>query len=301
MTSERFRPVVAIEVTGLLGLPLPQGLAASFLAGTGAEITFRRGCYPSRFLREPRWDEHEQYAERWAFFGRGASWVRELLGQGVEVVWASRYQEHANTHFSSVLGLPELPVAARDDGRYYTSEAGWKALQLGHRAYAARPLLWVNDELPALGRHLLELQRAPAMRALTWTKYVPDSPSDGDVRFMNEWLELTQSPSGQNELRSMRARFTNLRRRGDFSTERLHREWLLIRSRLGDVVDFRSPLVAPLATYAVEHAGELDALVVARIREEWGLPLDPPAKVLLPLLQMSCCLPGAHAQTHPTE
>lgn len=286
MTSDWFRPVVAIEVTGLLGAPLPPTIDTRFLAGTGAEITFRRGSFPSRFVGEPRWDEHGEHVERWAFLGRGVSWVRGLLEQGVEVVWASRYQEFTNTYFSSPLELPELPVAAVDDGRFHTTEAEWKASQLGRGAYADRPILWVNDELTTAGRHLVERHRKPGMRALTWSQYIPDSASDGDVQVMDEWLALASSPAGQSELRAMRARFMYMRRVHGFSSERLHREWVLIRNRLEDVVDFRSGLAAPLAAYAVDHAGELDVRVVAKIRDEWGLPYDPPAEDLLALLEI---------------
>lgn len=67
-----------------------------------------------------------------------ACWVQRLLADGVDVVWASRYQEITNTYFSSPLGLPDLPVAARDDGRLHTTEAEWKASQLGHDANADR-------------------------------------------------------------------------------------------------------------------------------------------------------------------
>ncbi|MDO8382807.1 MAG: hypothetical protein Q7T17_07505 [Microbacterium sp.] len=288
MTSDQFRPVVAIEVTGLLGVPFPPNIDTKLLAdvGAGSEITFRRGAFPSRFVGEPVWEECGEHRERWAFLGQGSSWVKSLLGRDVDVVWASRYQEYVNTYFGAALGLPELPVAARDDGRFHTTEADWKASQLSIDDYADRPLLWVNDELTTAGRHLLERYRKPAMRALTCSKYIPDSASNGDVQFMSDWLELTQSPSGQGELRRQRARFTNARRRRGFSTERMHREWVLVRTRLEYVVDFRSGLAAPLAAYAVDHAGELDVRVVAQIREEWGLAFDPPAEELLPLLSI---------------
>lgn len=288
MTSDRFRPVVAIEVNGLLGVPFPPNIDTKLLTdvGAGTEITFRRGTFPSRFISEPVWEASGEHRERWAFLGPGAQWVKSLLERGIDVVWASRYQEHVNTYFGPALGLPELPVAARDDGRFHTTEADWKASQLSVDEYADRPLLWVNDELTTAGRHLLERNRKPAMRVLTCSKYIPDSASSGDVDSMNKWLELARSPSGQSELRRRRAHFTNLRRRQGFSTERLHREWVIIRTRLDDVVDFRSGLAAPLAAYAVDHAGELDVQVVAQIREEWGLAFDPPAEDLLPLLSI---------------
>ncbi|WP_251449396.1 hypothetical protein [Microbacterium sp. Marseille-Q6648] len=273
-------------MTGLLGLPLPASLETRFLTGTGAEITFRRDAYPTRFVGAPGWDERGEHIERWAFLGRGVLWVKGALERGIEVVWSSRYEQYANTYFSPALGLPELPVATTDDGRFHTTEADWKASQLSQAAYADRPLLWVHDELTSAGRHLLERYRKPKMRALTWSRFIPGGASDGDVRFMDEWLRHAVSPAGHAELRAMRARLVDKRRRLDLSTERVQREWATVRSRLADVVDAGSGLAAPLAAYAVDSAGALDLRVVERIREDWGLPVDPPAEALLPLLDL---------------
>lgn len=285
MTDARYRPIVAIEVTGLLAMALPPGLVTNFTTTSGADITFRSESFPTRFVVEPRWDAAGQFTEKWAFLGRGVKWVGELLAAGTDVVWASRYQEFANVYFSSPLGLPDLPVATLDDGRRHATEAGWKASQLGRELYNGRPLLWVNDELTAAGRFLLERWRRRADHAISYSKYIPDSASEGDVESMNEWLELARSSSGQRELQDARARYARLRRRGDFSSERLHREWALVRSRIAAVVDFRSGLAAPLAAYAVDRSGELDIRVIEQIRAEWGLPSDPPALDLLPLLE----------------
>lgn len=285
MTSHNlFRPVVAIEVTGLLGIRIPESIDARMLSGTNAEITFERDHFPARFVSEPVWDDTGHHVEHWTFRGAGPDWVRSLVERGIEVVWASRYQEHANRYFGPALGLPCLPVAATNDGRFYTTEAEWKASELGQDDYSKRPLLWVNDELTTTGRHLLERERRPIMRALTLSRHIPDLASDGDVQFMNEWLELASTAAGHAELRALRKRFVELRRPADFSSDRLHRDWTLIRERLEEVVDLRSGLAAPLAAYAIDHIGELDIRVVAQIREEWGIAVDPPADELMPLL-----------------
>lgn len=285
MTSDRFRPVVAIEVNGLLGIPLPPNVVTMFMDSTGAEITYRRETFPSRFAVEPRWNSAGEYKEHWAFFGRGVRCVHRLLEQNIEVVWASRFQQATNLYFSQALGFPDLPIATLDDGRLHTTEADWKASQLGQGMYDGRPLLWINDELTAAGRYLLERWRRPADWHISFAKYIPDSPSDGDVQFIDSWLEGAQSASGQKELRRLHTRFMRKRRAHGFSTDLMHRDWVAIRKRLDNIVDFRSGLAAPLAAYAVDHAGELDVRVVAQIREEWGLPVDPPVEDLLRLLE----------------
>lgn len=87
------------------------------------------------------------------------------------------------------------------------------------------------------------------MRALTWTKHISEdtSVSDGDIAFMDEWLELASMREGHEELQALRAWFMTKWRRYIFSSERLQEAWLEIRSRLEDVVDFRSGLAALLA------------------------------------------------------
>ena len=59
--------------------------------------------------------------------------------------------------------------------------------------FRGRPLLWIDSELTAAGRYLLERWLRPADRAISYTKYIPDTASDGDVQFMNDWLELARS------------------------------------------------------------------------------------------------------------
>lgn len=281
MTEDKFRPVVAIEVEGLL-LRTVRSEEPHFVT-----VTLRHDAFPTRFLTGPPWTPDGFGVRRYELLSNGVAWVRDLLEDGVEVVWASHYQQFAHTYFGAPLDFPELPVAAADDGLPYTTEAEWKARMLGAGPYATRPLLWVNNELTTSGRHLLERERRPAMRALTWTKFIPedDSVSDGDIAFIDEWLELASSPEGHEELRRLRARFVGKRRRYKFSSDQLQEQWLEIRSRLDDVLDSRSGLAAPLAAYAIEHIGELDVQVVAQIREEWGLSADPPADTLLPLLE----------------
>jgi hypothetical protein len=286
MTRDRYRPVVAIEVNGLLGIPLPPNLATMFIDGTGAEITYRRESFPARFVVEPRWDFAGEYKENWAFFGRGVMLVKRLLEQDIEIVWASRFQQATNLYFSQALGLPDLPIATLDDGRLHTTEAHWKASQLGQEIYNGRPLLWIADELTAAGRYLLERWRRPADWHISHTKYIPDFVSDGDVAFIDEWLEDARSASGQAELRRLHTRFMGKRRGHDFSTDLMHRNWAAIRKRLDDVVDFRSGLAIPLAAYAVDHAGNLDLRVIRRIREEWGTTADPTAEELLSMLRI---------------
>lgn len=90
-----------------------------------------------------------------------AEWIRQLLGGGVDVCWASSWEHYANEVFGPLLGLPELPLAVefhadvrnghhqpRLDG---LGAPGWKSDALWNR-YRGRPLAWIDDDALALIR-----------------------------------------------------------------------------------------------------------------------------------------------------
>lgn len=281
MSSAQFKPVVALEAEGFLVRRASSSARATFT------ITFRRDSFPTRFVAPPRWDAKGRATQRWEADHASLEWVEGLLERGVDVVWASRYQQYTNVYFAEYLGLPPFPIAALDDGQPHATEAEWKAHQLADDSYEDRPLLWINSELVPSGRHLLEGLRRPAMRALTLTQYVPEELAVPDqlLARMDEFIELTSTEEGQDELRWVRARFLAQRLPKGFTEDHLMKKWKLIYQRLEGVLDGRSGLAAPLASYAIDHIGELDLRTVAELREEWGLASDPAAEALWPLLQ----------------
>ncbi|KJY28753.1 HAD domain-containing protein [Streptomyces sp. NRRL S-495] len=86
---------------------------------------------------------------------RHGSWLRELAGT-YELVWATTWEEHANTHISPAIGLPELPfvrftgyVPQPGDPRVPLMEMfsarKWAPLL---RYAAGRPFAWIDDVIP---------------------------------------------------------------------------------------------------------------------------------------------------------
>jgi len=171
-------------------------------------------AYPHVFHSPPSWDNHGVSTKRYLFSGVGAAWVRSLLDRGVEVVWATTWQEHANTYFAPILGIPPLPVGVRGDEEDEWGPGEWKSVRLA-AGFPGRPLLWVDDMPPVRAGYQLEELRKPNDRALTLMQWVRD-PAVGitpaDVTEMDQWLMLASTEDGQRELRRRRKREREYRR-----------------------------------------------------------------------------------------
>ncbi len=179
-----------------------------------AKITFRRDTYPSLHHSQPPWNSRGTYTDEYgeAFSRVGVDWVHDLLRRGIDVVWATTWQHHANTYFSPVLDFPELPIAVSDDRNGHDDPGMWKAAQLAaDPRWAGRPLVWVDDAIPS-GR-TIEDARRPKDRALTLSFRV-GAPWSGlrawEVADLNAWLTLASTPAGHVELRRRRARRVRL-------------------------------------------------------------------------------------------
>ncbi|MFG2141550.1 HAD domain-containing protein [Streptomyces sp. NPDC048650] len=84
-----------------------------------------------------------------------ANWLRELAAV-YDLVWATTWEHHANTHIAPLLELPELPVveftgylSRPDDPRFEGPESllarKWAPIL---RYAAGRPFAWVDDVMP---------------------------------------------------------------------------------------------------------------------------------------------------------
>lgn len=214
-SNERYRPVVAIEVDGLLERPVLPGPAPADVIEL--EITMRRQVYPTATRAEPSWDAEEAWRALHWFSRLGVDWVKRVLAEGSEVVWASTWREYANVYFADPLGLPALPLGVRLDSGRHEDVLSWKMHQLAG-SYAGRPLLWVTDQLPMSGGRALAALRGPRDRFLTAVHLITLNSwiSEGDVQRMDRWLGLTRTKEGHAELRRLRRRYqdqTRQRRR----------------------------------------------------------------------------------------
>lgn len=220
MSGPGLRPVVAIEVDGLLSVPVtrPEGEPPPDVIDTN--ITFHREDYPTRTQAQPNWDADGTWTTRYWFSTIGLEWVRGLLARGIEVVWASTWMDCANRYFGPALRLPDLLIALDADHWAGATVGDIKAEQLSRRI-DGRPLLLVTDALPLAGRRALLQRRLPRDRATTRLQYIPwSSPvSSGDIAQMDHFLELSQTAEGREELRRVRRKDLARERRRRQSTE----------------------------------------------------------------------------------
>ncbi len=110
---------------------------------------------PVRPRPEAEFDTHTLLGYTVLLSARHGSWLRELSGV-YDLVWATTWEEHANTHIAPAIGLPELPfvrfsgyVPQPGDPRVPLMELfsahKWAPLL---RHAAGRPFAWIDDVIP---------------------------------------------------------------------------------------------------------------------------------------------------------
>lgn len=273
--GDRYRAVVAIDIDGVLRLRRGKVVRAERRGAFAAEVTVHRDAYPKVFHSPPDWDDDGISTSRYLFSGVGAAWARSLLDRGVELVWATTWQRHANTYFAPILGIPPLPVAVHGEEEEEWGPAEWKSVQLAE-GFAGRPLLWVDDMPPMWPGYQLDVLRTPRDRALPRLQWIRD-PAIGitleDVAEMDEWLMLTTTETGHVELRRRRRRERDRERDegdtlrfGSRARGRLHRR---TRAKLYDAIgraDFTAADVS--ATYLLQHDPP-DLTALRELADQW--------------------------------
>lgn len=241
LAEMRFKPIVAIDVDGVLrvGFPSEEEHEANTAAVFGVEITMHRGSFPKHLHGQPPWDEGGVWTDVHWFSRTGAGWVRDLVARGVDVRWATTWQDWANIYFAPVLGIPPLPVAVQAGVRRSEESPEWKARILA-QAFPSRPVLWVDDILPW---PRFDARRRPMDRAITRLQRINGCSGifPADVTEMDQWLELASSPAGHEELRRQRRRERDRegaqRRRAGWGSEAAYRAWIPVRRRLRTELD----------------------------------------------------------------
>ncbi|GAA5037666.1 hypothetical protein ACFQRL_14210 [Microbacterium fluvii] len=301
--NERYRPVVAVDVDGVLrtlrswlSQPDPN------LQETEVTVTIRRDAYPTVLHSAPDWDENDEWTTTHFFSTIAVEWVRSLLDRGVEVVWATTWQQYANTYFAPALGLPDLPVGVSSPPRFSEDSPDWKARNLA-RQFDGRPLLWVDDN-PIFGRDF-ERARLPADRALTRMQWIRN-PSVGitavDIADMDAWLALASSAVGQEELRRRRRRDLSRdaarNRRAGWGSESNYRRWIPVRRRLETEAGLDSHDICMLGSEVRRHPDGLDEDAITVALYDFGLATDPPIDVIVSILHTYRPCPGGAPHDH---
>lgn len=286
--ADRFRPVVAIDIDGVLRLaarpdrPKPDGAYP-------VELTMRADAYPSFFHRPPDWGEDGTQTKTHWLSGIGAEWIRSLLKRGVEVVWATTWQEYANVYFAEPLGIPALPlgVSGGGDEYEYPDSPEWKCMALAQR-FPGRPLVWVDDNPVVVADRELSAIRSPRDRALTrsyWVTHPERGLTREDVTRLDGWLTLASTPEGHEALR--RRRRNRLRRtqrfvaRLDHGTLARAARWDRVYKMLLTRLDERDSYVASeLANSVRDNTFDRDRFRDLFAQREWFAPKGGVEKLL---------------------
>lgn len=258
--SERFRPVVAFDVDGVIRVRKNDEVELITLP-----ITMYRDEYPTLFHGSPRWDEQGEAIFPQYFSKPGVELLRKVAtDESFDGFWATTWQHWANRYFGEPLGVPELPVAVKtlypEGQNWYHCSHSWKSDQLQGQ-FDGRPLIWLDDSLPDRPGEELTAGRRPIDRALT-LHYVVD-PWTGlttkDVEFIEEWLTLASSEEGHVELRARRAKAEAKKRaeqkRWSRENERKHRHFKEVRARALGIFPQEENLARELGSLAQHREG----------------------------------------------
>ena len=103
------------------------------------------------------------------------------LAESYELIWASGWEDRANDHLPSILGVPTLPYLTFD-GRARFGTAHWKLEALEEYA-GSRPLAWVDDSLDESCYEWGEQREAPTLLV----------PTKSDVGLTEAHVEALES------------------------------------------------------------------------------------------------------------
>jgi hypothetical protein len=87
-----------------------------------------------------------------------------LMALPFELIWATTWEDEANTHLAPLLGLPELPFVAWSSPRSKSPEGVfWKTPEVVSWA-DGRPFAWLDDEITGADREWVDAHHpAPSM------------------------------------------------------------------------------------------------------------------------------------------
>ncbi|MSO41995.1 MAG: hypothetical protein EXQ70_08935 [Solirubrobacterales bacterium] len=105
------------------------------------------------------------------------------LGKSYDLVWASGWEDRANDHLPTILGMAELPYLTFD-GQARFGSAHWKLGPIQDYA-GERPLAWIDDSFDRSCFQWAEDRQAP-------TLLVPTDPErgleDAQVEALEAWV-----------------------------------------------------------------------------------------------------------------
>jgi hypothetical protein len=119
---------------------------------------------------------------------------RRLAALPCTLVWATTWQEDANTEIAPRIGLPHLPVVTWPEAtQAHKSEDRWLGLCWKTRTLvdwaAGRPFAWVDDEITGADRAWVS-RHHPGPALLHWVE-ASLGLTDHDFAALDAWLQET--------------------------------------------------------------------------------------------------------------
>jgi hypothetical protein len=88
----------------------------------------------------------------------------ELLDLPYELVWATTWEDDANTYISPRIGLPQLPVVPWSNRHGYGPDGTYFKTADIVRYAAGRPFVWLDDQLEAADRAYVQRHHSGPVR-----------------------------------------------------------------------------------------------------------------------------------------
>ncbi|MGI8461815.1 MAG: HAD domain-containing protein [Solirubrobacterales bacterium] len=112
------------------------------------------------------------------------------LAESYELVWATGWEERANDHLPSMLGLAERIPVLTFDGRASFGTAHWKVDAIDEYA-GERPLAWIDDNLDDTCTAWAESRAAPTLLVPTESDR---GLEEGHVAALLDWVAASFEP-----------------------------------------------------------------------------------------------------------
>ena len=204
----RHRPVIALDIDGVVRVPYARLLADGREGYVSREVTLFRDDYPLTFHGEPTWGEDGTSTGTEWFSQHAFDWLRGIVASdAADIVLATTWQDQANRYFLEPEGLGPFRSVVNGGSRGHQHSAHWKVEQIAE-SLPGRPVVWVDDNLPYRPEWQLDERRAPRDRAATLS-IAPD-PFTGltpeGTAIIDEWIALASTPDGHEILRASRRR-----------------------------------------------------------------------------------------------
>ncbi|MGI8869327.1 MAG: hypothetical protein ACR2F6_10880 [Mycobacteriales bacterium] len=122
------------------------------------------------------------------------SWLSE---DRVSITWLTTWETMANERIGAPMGLPELPVATRDDAPAGDGYGPWWKLATVQQAYdAGGPVIWVDDDIADTPSAARWIGRTDPGRLLAISPAPDAGLTKSELKTIERWLAEREGSDG---------------------------------------------------------------------------------------------------------